>query len=261
MSNTELSAGANDFIVRRPPAFDTVEEERIHRIQRLAGACRVLGAAGFSEGLLGHVTVRDPEFPDRFWANPLGISFNRIRVSDLVQVDHDGTLLHGDRPVNPVGVRLHAAVHRARPEVVAVCHAHSTYGSAWSSLGRPVDPITQDTCVFYDDQAIIREPRVAMDSDGADEFAAAFGAKRVAIQVGHGLFTTGATVDEAAWRFISFDKACHVQLMAEAAGTPELWPGPVATGLSKALGSAEFGWLSFQTLWDELVYEDSDFLD
>ena len=214
MSDNDSSTTAG-FLVRRPPVFDTVEDERRHRLERLAGACRIFGRAGFSEGLLGHLTVRDPEFPDRFWANPLGISFNRIRVCDLVQVDHEGSLIHGEVPVNPVGVRLHAAVHRARPEVVAVCHAHSTFGSAWSAFGRPVDPITQDTCVFFEQQAIIGEPRVALDEPSAAQFADAFGDKPVAIQTGHGIFATGRSVDEAAWRFISLDKACHVQLLAD----------------------------------------------
>lgn len=250
------------FLVQRPPSFETIEEERRHRLERLAGVCRIFGSAGFSEGLLGHVTVRDPEHPDRFWANPLGISFNRIRVSDLVQVDHEGNLVHGSVPVNPVGVMLHAAVHRARPEVVAVCHAHSTHGSAWSTFGRTVAPITQDTAVFFDQQAVIREPRVALDAAAADEFAAGFGDKPVAIQVGHGLFTTGATVDEAAWRFVSFDKACHVQLLAAAVDAePDVWPDELAAALSGTLGSPDFCWLSFQTLWQDLLAEGTDFLE
>lgn len=261
MSDQGGSNATSGFIVRKAPVFDRVEDERRHRLERLAGACRIFGRAGYSEGLLGHLTVRDPEFPERFWANPLGISLNLVRVSDLVQVDHEGNLLHGRIPVNPVGVRLHAAVHRARPDVVAVCHAHSVYGSAWSSFARPVDPITQDTAIFFEDQAIIAEPRLALDAAAADRFAAAFGARRTAIQAGHGLFTTGSSVDEAAWRFITLDKACHVQLLAAAAGRPELWPDDLARALKGALGSAEFAWLSFQTLWDELVAAGTDFLD
>jgi len=257
---TNEPSGPQGFVVRRAPVFERTADERRHRLERLAGACRIFGKCGFSEGLLGHLTVRDPEFPDRFWANPLGISMNLIKVSDLVQVDHEGKLLHGVRPVNPVGVRLHAAVHRARPEVVAVCHAHSTYGSAWSTLGRPVDPITQDTAIFFEDQAIITEPRVTLDTASADQFAAAFGQYRTAIQAGHGLFSTGFSVDEAAWRFISLDKACHVQLLATAAGEPQRWPDHLARVLKQALGSPEIAWLSFQTLWDELVAERNDFL-
>lgn len=258
---TDMVEPAAGFVTRTPPVFENVEDERRHRLERLAGVCRLFGREGFSEGLLGHVTVRDPEHQDRLWANPVGVSFNQMKVSHLVQADHDGNLTFGERPVNPVGLLLHSAVHRARPDVTAVCHAHSTFGSAWSTFGRPVDPLTQDTAVFYDDQAIIREPRVAMNSAAADVFAAAFGAKKVGIQVGHGVFTTGASVDEAAWWFISLDKACQVQLLTQAAGTPELWPADAASGIRNTLGSPQFGWLSFQTLWDEIIASDPDLLD
>ncbi|MBT6273222.1 MAG: class II aldolase/adducin family protein [Chromatiales bacterium] len=249
------------FAIQSAPVFDTVEQERTHRLQRLAGVCRIFGRAGFSEGLLGHVTVRDPENDEHLWANPIGVSFNRMRVSDLVKADHHGNILVGERPVNPVGLLLHAAVHRARPEVEAVCHAHSVYGSAWSAFGEPLQPITQDTCVFHDDQAIITAPRIAKDDSEADQFAAAFGDKKCAIQIGHGLFTTGHSVDEAAWWFISMDKACQVQLLARAAGSPAQWPDAAALGVAKALGSPQFGWMSFQTLWDEIIASDPELLD
>jgi ribulose-5-phosphate 4-epimerase/fuculose-1-phosphate aldolase len=176
-----MAIAANSFITREPPVFDTVEAERQHRLERLAGVCRIFGRFGFSEGLLGHITVRDPQDPDLLWANPMGVSWRKITVSDLVQVNHAGEILVGTRPVNPVGVLLHAAVHEARPEVVAVCHAHSQHGKAWASLGRLLDPITQDACALFGQQALIREPRVALDRATAGQFAAAFGEKRVAI--------------------------------------------------------------------------------
>ena len=261
MAEQSATPATKGFITRTPPVFDNLDDERQHRIERLAGACRIFGKAGFSQSLLGHITVRDPENPEHFWANPIGVSFNRMRVSDIVLVDHLGQLIKGTKPVNPVGVLLHSAIHRAYPEITAVCHAHSVFGSAWSAFSRPIDPVTQDTAIFFEDQAIMREPRVAMDPAAADQFAAGLQDKRTGIQPGHGLFTTGATLDEAAWRFISMDRACQVQLLVEAAGTPELWPVEMARGLKQSLGSAAFCWLSFQTLWDELIDDGSDFLD
>jgi len=246
------------FLVRKRPAFATVDEERRYRLERLTAVCRVFGHKGFAEGVLGHVTVRDPGDLDLIWVNPLGVSFRKMRVSSLICVDHDGRTVTGEGTVNPVGLRLHAAIHEARPEVEAVCHAHSVYGKAWSVLGRPLDPITQDSCVFFDNQAIIREPRVTFDRAAASAFAEALGDKRMAIQVGHGLFTTGLSVDEAAWWFLLMDEACRVQLLAEAAGTPEIWPAPMAKGLGAGLGSPDFGWLSFQPFWDEISEDEPD---
>src|SRR6188768_3779913 len=82
-----------------PPTFESVEEERLHRKQKLAGALRIFGRFGFGEGVAGHITVRDPEFPDHFWVNPFAHSFRHMRVSDLILVNHQGEVVYGSRPV------------------------------------------------------------------------------------------------------------------------------------------------------------------
>ncbi len=41
----------------RPPVFETVEEERRHRKERLAGAFRLFSRFGFDEGVAGHITA------------------------------------------------------------------------------------------------------------------------------------------------------------------------------------------------------------
>ncbi len=134
-----------------PPQFSCVAAERRHRQERLAGALRIFGRLGFGEGVAGHITARDPEFPDHFWVNPFALSFNRVRVSDLLLVNHAGEVVIGDRPVNRAAFVLHAAIHELRPEVIAAAHAHSPYGKAFSSLGKRLDPITHDCCIFFND--------------------------------------------------------------------------------------------------------------
>jgi len=74
-------------LVERAPA-SSVAEERLYRKQRLAATFRLFSRYGFDQGLAGHVTVRDPEFPDRFWINPLSAHFSQIKVSDLQLVSH-----------------------------------------------------------------------------------------------------------------------------------------------------------------------------
>ena len=60
---------------------DDIEAERLHRKQRLAAGLRTMGRLHLAEGVAGHVTVRDPEFPDRFWVNPFGLNFKLMTVS------------------------------------------------------------------------------------------------------------------------------------------------------------------------------------
>jgi len=72
------------------PARPTVQAERRHRQERLAGAFRLFARFGFAQGLAGHITARDPELSDHFWVNPLGVHFSRIKVSDLLLVNSKG---------------------------------------------------------------------------------------------------------------------------------------------------------------------------
>src|SRR5260370_26381318 len=82
------------------PKFDTVDEERLHRKQRLAAGFRLFGKFGFDEGVAGHITARDPELTDHFWVNPFGMSFHHIRVSDLILVNDRGDVVEGKSSVN-----------------------------------------------------------------------------------------------------------------------------------------------------------------
>jgi ribulose-5-phosphate 4-epimerase/fuculose-1-phosphate aldolase len=244
-------------------ATRTVEEERLHRKQRLAGALRIFGRFGFGEGVAGHITVRDPEFPDHFWVNPLGLSFRHMRVSDLILVNHHGEVVYGKHSVNRAAYVLHAAVHTARPDVIAAAHAHSVYGKAFSSLGIPLDPLTQDSCAFYEQNVVIADHggAVVFEEAAGRDFAEAFGNYRAAIHQNHGHFTVGASVDEAVFWFVCFERCAQAQLAAMAAGTPKHIPDESAVYTRENAGSAITGWMHFQPLWQEICQTDPDLFD
>lgn len=244
-------------------ATRTIEEERLHRKQRLAGALRIFGRFGFGEGVAGHITVRDPEFPDHFWVNPLGLSFRHMRVSNLILVNHHGEVVYGKHSVNRAAYVLHAAVHTARPDVIAAAHAHSVYGKAFSSLGIQLDPLTQDSCAFYEQNVVIADHggAVVFEEEAGRDFAKAFGQYRAAIHQNHGHFTVGASVDEAVFWFVCFERCAQAQLAAMAAGTPKLIPHESAVYTRENAGSAITGWMHFQPLWQEICRTDPDLFD
>ena len=248
-----------------PPVFETPAEERLHRKQRLAATCRIFASLRYGYGMAGHITVRDPEHPNLYWTNPFAMDFGRVRVSDLILVDHHGTVVQGTWAVNRAGFVLHAAIHQANPHVLASCHAHTTNGMAWASLGRKLDPITQTAASFYNDHALITEEAgaVVVDHDAGHSVAAAFGANKIAIHQNHGLFSAGReSVDEAAWWFIAAERACEIQLKAEATGSKPIKIGPEAAAHSSAhLGTPFMAWLHFQPMYDAICRSDPDLLD
>jgi len=245
-----------------PPTFDSAEDERQHRKERLAAGFRLFSRFGFDEGVAGHITARDPILPDHFWVNPFGMHFGHIRASDLILVNHEGEVVEGDRAVNAAAFAIHSQVHAARPDVVAAAHSHSPYGKCWSSLGRPLDPITQDVCAFYNDHSVFDDyTGVVLDIEEGKRIAHALGEHKAVILRNHGLLTVGHSVDEAVWWFITMERSCQVQLMAEAAGTPVLIDPEMAERTSGQVGSHLAGWFSFQPLYDRIVREQPDLLD
>jgi ribulose-5-phosphate 4-epimerase/fuculose-1-phosphate aldolase len=246
----------------QPPVFSSLEEERLHRKQRLAAALRIFAQYGFDEGVAGHITARDPELPDHFWVNPFGMYFGQIRVSDLLLVNHKGEVVKGDRPVNAAAFAIHSQIHLARPDVVAAAHAHSVYGKSWSTLGRMLDPITQDACSFYEDHAVFDDyTGVVLSTDEGLPIAATLGERKALILRNHGLLTVGQSVDEAAWWFVAMDRSCQAQLLAEAAGTPVLIEPTTASLTFSQVGTHYMGWFSFQSLYDKMVQKEPDLLE
>lgn len=246
----------------RFPKFASVEEERRHRKQRLAAGFRLFGQFGFDEGVAGHITARDPELTDHFWVNPMGMNFKHIRAKDLLLVDHRGEIVQGDWPLNQAAFAIHSAIHAARPDVVSAAHSHSVHGKAFSALHRLLDPLTQDSCAFYEDHALFDDfTGVVLDTEEGKRIAHALGDKKAAILRNHGNLTVGRTVDEAVWWFITMERTCQAQLLAEAAGTPVLIDPESAALTATQVGTDGAGWLSYQPLYAWITRAEPDLFD
>jgi len=247
------------------PEFSNLAEERLHLKQRLAAACRAFALEGFDYGFAGHLTIRDPEFPELYWTNPMCVHFANVKVSNLILVNHAGEVVEGDYAVNRAGFVLHAAVHQAHPDILAMCHAHTVYGTAFASLGRPLEPISQDAAAFFEDHVVIKDEagQVAVEEDAGPKVADWFKGVKAAIHQNHGLLTASRhSIEAAAFWFIALERCCRQQLMVEATGTKPVLVSPEKSRYSREhVGSEYIGWLHFQTIWDGLVTTQPDMLD
>ena len=242
--------------------FESVEAEREHRKRMLAVAFRLFGRFGFDEGVAGHITARDPELLDHFWVNPFGMSFRQIRVSDLLLVNHEGEVVEGDWPVNTAAFAIHSRLHQARPDVVAAAHSHSVYGKAFSSLGVELDPLTQDSCAFFEDHSLFDDfTGVVLDVAEGDRIAAALGDRKAVILRNHGLLTVGQSVESAAWWFITMERTCQAQLAAMSAGKLVPIPDEQARLTHSQVGGEIAGQFNFHPLHQWIISEQPDLFD
>ncbi len=266
MSSTENSVNsivmAGQGYGQQTASLASFAAERLHRKQRLTAAFRLFGKFGFDEGAAGHITVRDPEYPEHFWVNPFGVSFKKIKMSQLLRVNHQGEVVEGEGLLNGAAFTIHGNIHQARPDVIAAAHAHSIYGKSWSSLGKKLDPITQDACAFYNDHALFDDfTGVVLNMNEGQRIATALGQNKACILQNHGLLTVGGSVDAAAWWFITMERNCQAQLLAEAAGTPKLIRPDIARLTYQTVGSEASAKFAFQSLYDVIVDEQAEMFD
>jgi len=247
------------------PVFSSPSDERLHRKQRLVAACRAFAVHGFDYGFAGHLTVRDPEHSELYWTNPMAVHFSRVKMSNLILVNHQGEVVEGGYAVNRAGFVLHAAVHAAHPDIAAMCHAHTIYGTAFAALGRSLDPISQDAACFFEDHVVIKEEAgaVAVETDAGHLVAAAFRDVKAAVHQNHGLFTASRhSIDSAAFWFIGLERCCRQQLLVEATGRkPVLVPPDRARYSREHVGSEYIGWLHFQPVYEQLATSCPDMFD
>lgn len=245
-----LSSGGIKYKHIRPQFKDKYEERR-HTLEHMAAVFRAFGRRGFGEGAAGHVSVRDPVDRNTFWINPLGLHFSQMTVSALVHVDEECNILPdgNQAAINAAGFKIHSHLHKARPDVNAACHTHSTYGKAWSAFGKPLEMLNQDVCMFYKKHTVYESfGGVVLEDEEGQRLAEALGDNKAIILQNHGLLTVGETVDEAGYLFTLMEKCCQVQLLIESA---------VRSGLEKKLiGDEEADFTYFNTSDPETLYTE-----
>lgn len=220
--------------------------------------------------------------------NPFGVAWPLLKASDLIRVNSKGEVVEGGpvrllnnageyialprhlrpRPTQPnllcIAYMIHHAVHEARPEINCVAHSHSVHGRAFSTLGRSIDIITQDSCAFYNDLAFYNSfGGIVLGAEEGVRIAGALGNKKAAILANHGLLTAGKSIESTVFWFMSLETCCRVQLLADAAaagrgGKVVKIEDEEAAYTYKAVGSELAGWFSAQPTFKLMELESGE---
>ena len=102
---------------------------------------------------------------------------------------------------------------------------------------------------------------MVLEEASGQTFADHFLQGKAAIHQNHGLFSVGESVDAAAFWFIALERCCQSQLLAEAAGRPQLIREEWATYTQRHIGRPQDGWLGFQSFWEDILHSDPELLE
>lgn len=185
--------------------------------QKLALACRMLAAEGHDSGLAGQLTARGRD-PGTYWALRFGLGLDEATADNLLLVDDDLDVLHGEGMPNPSN-RFHLWIYRERPAVQCIVHTHPPHVSALSMIGEPLAVSHMDTSLFYRDCAYLPEwPGVPIGDEEGRIISDALGTCRAILLAHHGLLTACSSIEESAVLALFMERAARLQLLASAAG-------------------------------------------
>lgn len=191
----------------------------------LAACYQLCALYGWDDGIYTHISAAVPGEPGHYLINPFGMRFNEVRASNLVKVDSEGKIV-GQSPytVNQSGFRLHAAVHKARPDAACVMHLHNLAGIAVGMQQTGLQPLSPYALRFYGELAYHDYEGIAMTEDEQARLVQDLGSRYAMLLRNHGSLTVGRTIPEAFVLMETLDRACELQLRAQAAMVPLCHP-------------------------------------
>jgi L-fuculose-phosphate aldolase len=196
-----------------------VTQDDEHQAQRAAAVAAVqrLDALGMNRGSTGNLSVRQGE---GMLITPTGMGADDLRPQDMVWRGWDGTLVGAWQPSSEW--HFHQAIYRARPDLQAIVHTHSTHAAALACLRRPLPSFHYMVAVAGGHDV----PLVPYHLFGTEALsaavAAAFADRDASLMANHGLVAGGATLARAMKVVQEIESLCEVYLKALAVGEPVL---------------------------------------
>jgi L-fuculose-phosphate aldolase len=177
--------------------------------------CRRLYERGLIAGPDGNVSVRLGT--DRVVVTPSGLSKVDVTEDALVEVGLDGRPLAGAGRASSE-LRMHLAIYRARPDVLAVVHAHPPTATAFGVAGETIpDRVLPE--VICQMGAVALVPYATPGTDAAAEaFAPYLSSHDAFLMANHGATTVGRTLEAAHQRMESLEHAARIVLAARLLG-------------------------------------------
>jgi ribulose-5-phosphate 4-epimerase/fuculose-1-phosphate aldolase len=201
----------------------------------LAAAYRAVAMYGWDDLVFTHISARVPG-GHHFLINPYGMMFEEITASSLVKIDLAGNkVMDSPFEINPAGFTIHSAVHEAREDAQCVVHLHTLEGVAVSCQKQGLLAISQQSLFPLSSLAYHSYEGVALNPAEKARLVADMGDKHNLILRNHGLLTCAESVADAFLYMYILQKACEVQVRAQAGGGELVPIAPaIVEGIRKA---------------------------
>jgi ribulose-5-phosphate 4-epimerase/fuculose-1-phosphate aldolase len=188
-------------------------------IEDLVLGSRILAEFGVVDAF-GHVSARSPANPQHFLMSR-SLAPALVTTEDIMEFDQDGNAVDARGRQVFLERFIHAEIYRARPDVMAVVHAHSPGVVPFSVSKTPLRPLFHNTAFLAAGVPVwdiakdfgVTNMLVADNAKGKS-LADTLGDKSVVLMRGHGDVTVGPNVRVAVFRAYYTDVNARLQAQA-----------------------------------------------
>jgi ribulose-5-phosphate 4-epimerase/fuculose-1-phosphate aldolase len=194
-------------------------------IDDLVAASRILAQHEVLDAY-GHVSARSDRRPDHFLISR-SLAPALMTAADVMELDADSEPLPGDKRKGFLERYIHGEIYRARPEVMAIVHSHSTSVIPFGVTRTRLRPIYHMGAFLWSGTPVfdIRKTReendlLVRDRPLGKALAGSLGSCNCVLMRGHGMTVVGDGVPEAVYRAIYTEMNARLQLQASALEGP-----------------------------------------
>jgi L-fuculose-phosphate aldolase len=189
--------------------------------QELIAAAREMNRSGLNRGTSGNLSVRSG---DGMLITPSGLPYDTLGEDDIVYLA-DG----GDEQPNSTGQRkpssewrIHRDVYRARPDALAILHAHPAYSMALACLRRPLPAFHYMVAVAGGRDIRCAEYATFGSQALSDHVLQALKNRRACLMANHGIIALARDLAGALSLALEIEQLACSYLQCLAAGEPVL---------------------------------------
>ena len=183
----------------------------------LLNTSRRMVELGLNRGTAGNASVR---CGSNILITPSALPVVEMSEQDLVLLDADGKVLQGRKPSSEW--RFHCDIFRAREDVGAVLHMHSTFATTIACLGKDVPAVHYHIAIAGGDSIRCTPYTIFGEQNLSDLALEALRDRKACLLGNHGMIALGKDLNDALSVAQEVEYLCEFYWRALQAGEPQI---------------------------------------
>ncbi len=216
-----------------------MDEQELSTRNAIIAQCRAMNASGLNQGTSGNISVRAGA---RMLITPSSIPYDILTPEMIAAMPIEGDYGSWEGPKKPSSEwRFHLDILRARPDVGAIVHTHSTYCTSLSIARKPIPPIHSMIAHFGGPDIRCADYALYGSAELSAHVLKAMQGRNGCLLANHGMIAAGKNLAHAMWLAIELETLARQYWHALQIGGPVLLSAAEVSAAAEKFGVTGYG--------------------